>query len=119
MSSLSEGIRHQTEDEIERFCYDHDIEPKDLDGSVTDWYWTEHIEGAGSTFAKAHRLLSYIDFGPTLQTGNAPQLEFHCGEVIGDSSSWVTAKDELSLSLLQARLIDLGMPIRIAEGKGG
>jgi len=51
------------------------------------------------------------------ETGNAPQLEFHCGEVIGDSSSWVTAKDELSLSLLQARLIDLGMPIRIAEGK--
>jgi hypothetical protein len=34
----------------------------------------------------------------------------------GDSSHWVDAKDALSLSLLQARLIDLKMPIRIAEG---
>jgi hypothetical protein len=28
----------------------------------------------------------------------------------------VIARDELSLSLLQARLIDLGMPIKIVEG---
>ena len=35
----------------------------------------------------------------------------------GDSSYWVNAKDELSLSLLQARLIDLKMPIKIAEGR--
>jgi hypothetical protein len=29
---------------------------------------------------------------------------------------WVTASDLLALSLLQARLIDLGMPIKIVEG---
>jgi hypothetical protein len=119
---ISEGIPHQTEDEIERLCCAHDIEPKDFDGPIDYWYWVEHIEGAGSTFAKTHRLLSNIDFGPSLRTRDAPQLEFHCGEVMGDSSSWVNAKDELSLSLLQARLIDLGMPIKIAEGnrfKGG
>jgi hypothetical protein len=28
----------------------------------------------------------------------------------------VTARDELSLSLLQARLIDLSMPIKVVEG---
>jgi hypothetical protein len=113
---ISEGIRHQTEDEIERLCNSHDIEPKNFDGPIDYWYWVEHIQGAGSTFAKAHHLLRNIDFGPSLQTGEAPQLRFHCGEVMGDSSSWVTAKDELSLSLLQARLIDLKMPIKIAEG---
>jgi hypothetical protein len=45
----------------------------------------------------------------------APSLG-HEGAYPGDSSRWVNAKDELSLSLLQARLIDLKMPIRIAEG---
>jgi hypothetical protein len=112
---ISEGIQHQTEDEIERLCHEHDIEPKDLDSPVADWYWVEHLEGTGSTLAKAHSLLRNIDFGPNLQTANAPQLNFHCGEVRGDSSSWVTAQDELSLSLLQARLIDLGMPIKVAD----
>jgi hypothetical protein len=114
---ISEGIGHQTEDEIERLCYEYSIE--DFDGPVPDEYWVDHIEGAGSTFAKAHHLLRDIDFGHSLQTGDAPQLEFHCGGVMGDSSSWVNAMDELSLSLLQARLIDLKMPIKIAEGKGG
>ena len=116
---IGEGIPHQTEDEIERLCYEHDIEPKDFDAPVTDWYWAQHFEWVGSPSAKAHRLLLNIDFGPYLQTGRAPQLEFFEGERPGDSSSWVNAKDELSLSLLQARLIDRGMPIKIAEGKGG
>ena len=46
-----------------------------------------------------------------------PHLEFHEGAHPGDSSYWVNAKDELSLSLLQARLIDLKVPIKIVEGK--
>lgn len=85
--------------------------------SVHAWYWVEHVQGAGSTSAKASRLLSRIHFGPNLQTRNAPQLKFHCGEVMGDCSSWVTAQDESSLSLLQARLIDLKMPIKVVEGE--
>jgi hypothetical protein len=116
---ISEGIPHQTDDEIERLCYDHDIEPKDFDALVTDWYWALYFEWEGNSLNKAHRLLCNIDFGPNLQTGNAPRLEFHCGERPGDSRSWVNAMDELSLSLLQARLIDLGMPIKIAEGTDG
>jgi len=31
---------------------------------------------------------------------------------------YVDAADQLSLSLLQARLIDLGLPIRIVQGDG-
>jgi hypothetical protein len=43
--------------------------------------------------------------------GRGPQIEFHEGDAHpGDNSFWVNAKDQLSLSLLQARLIDLGMP---------
>jgi hypothetical protein len=113
---ISEGIPHQTEDEIERLCYDHDIAPKDFDDPVADRYWAEHFEWEGNSLAKAHRLLCKIDLGPNLQTGEAPQLASHEGSHPGDNSCWVDAKDELSLSLLQARLIDLKMPIKIAKG---
>jgi hypothetical protein len=44
-------------------------------------------------------------------------LEFHEGDCHpGDNMFRVIARGELSLSLLQARLIDLGMPIKIVEG---
>jgi hypothetical protein len=35
----------------------------------------------------------------------------------GDSTRFVNARDMLSLSLLQARLIDLTLPIKIVEGE--
>jgi hypothetical protein len=44
-----------------------------------------------------------------------PLLEFKIGSHPGDSTHYVNARDMLSLSLLQARLIDLGMPIKIVE----
>jgi hypothetical protein len=49
--------------------------------------------------------------------GRGPHLEFHEGGHPGDSSFWVNAKVELSLSLLQARLIDLKMPIKVERGE--
>jgi len=45
-----------------------------------------------------------------------PHLQFNIGAHPGDSSHWVDAKDELSLSLLQARLNDWKIPIRAAQG---
>ena len=54
--------------------------------------------------------------GPDRYSGRGPELEFHEGDAHpGDNSFWVNAKDQLSLSLLQARLIDLGMPIKVVE----
>jgi hypothetical protein len=50
-------------------------------------------------------------------SARGPLLEFHEGDRHpGDNSIFVNAKDQLSLSLLQARLIDLGMPIKVVEG---
>jgi hypothetical protein len=114
---VKEGIGHQTDDEIERICSEHLIAPEDFDDPVEEWYWAQRFEIEDSPCAKAHRLLREIDVGPDLVTGKLPQLEFHIGAHPGDSSYWVNAKDELSLSLLQARLIDLKMPIKI-EGCG-
>jgi hypothetical protein len=113
---LSEGIRHQTDDEIKRLCSEHMIEPETFDDPVHEWYWAQRFEIEDSPSAKAHRLLRDIDLGPDRATARGPVLEFHEGAHPGDSSYWVNAKDELSLSLLQARLIDLKMPIKIVEG---
>lgn len=39
--------------------------------------------------------------------GRGPLLEFNIGSHPGDNTRYVNAKDMLSLSLLQARLLDL------------
>jgi len=114
---IKEAIRHETEDEIENICGEYGIDPEDFDEPVEHSYWAQRFAIEDGPCAKAHRLLRNINFGPDLETAKSPLLEFHIGGGMpGDSSMWVNAKNELSLSLLQARLIDLKMPIRIAEG---
>ena len=57
-----------------------------------------------------------IDLGPALNSGRQAHLVFSKGDVSDEDRRWVNASDQLTLSLLQARLIDLKLPIRIAEG---
>jgi hypothetical protein len=114
---IEEGIRHETAAEIENTCEDYGIELKDFDDPVDAYYWQQRFDTEGDPCAMAHHLLCNINFGPNLGTAKSPQLEFHSGGgALFDNSLWVNAKDKLSLSLLQARLIDLEMPIRVAEG---
>ena len=79
-------------------------------------YWGDRWELVDGPCAKAYRLLRSIDVGPEIGSARRPRLEFHEGAHPGDNSLWVNAMDQLSLSLLQARLIDLKMPIKIVEG---
>lgn len=62
-------------------------------------------------------MLKKIDLGPERGSGRGPVLEFNVGSHPGDSTHYVNAKDYLSLSLLQARLIDLKLPINIVKGE--
>ena len=62
-------------------------------------------------------MLQRIDLGPSRETWRGPLLEFNVGSHPGDSTHYVNGKDLLSLSLLQARLIDLKLPIKIVEGE--
>src|SRR5262245_39000660 len=112
-----DGIAHRTKDEIENVWLRHGIGPGDYDQPVCERYWWDRFESQDGPAAKAYQLLDKIDFGPERVPGRVPHLEFNIGAHPGDNSYWVDAKDELSLSLLQARLIDLKMPIKIAEGK--
>ena len=54
--------------------------------------------------AKAYSLLDDLD----------PHLAFEEGAYPGDNSRWVIGR--LALSLLQARLIDLNLPMKVEEG---
>ena len=114
---ISEGIAHQTEADEEEVWSHYGIWPEYYDQTVCEKYWSDRFEIEDSPCAKAYRLLRKIDVGPDQKFARGPHLEFHEGDRHpGDNSILVNAKDQLSLSLLQARLIDLGMPIKIVEG---
>ena len=79
-------------------------------------YWEDWFDIEGGPLARAYHLLQKIDLGPERGSERGPLLEFIIGSHPSDSTHYVNAKDMLSLSLLQARLIDLGMPIKVVEG---
>ena len=114
---INHGIPHKTEEEVEGIYSFHCIGPEDYDKPVSESYWQDRWECEDNPSAKAYLLLSKIDLGPELGSARGPLLEFHEGDNHpGSNDRWVNAKDQLSLSLLQARLIDLKMPIKIEEG---
>jgi hypothetical protein len=114
---VSEGISHRTDRAIEKICSSHCIEPGDFDKPVQRRYWEDWFDTTGGPLAKAYHLLQGIDLGPESDSGCGPLLEFNVGSHPGDSTHFVNAKDMLSLSLLQARLIDLKLPVRILQGE--
>jgi hypothetical protein len=114
---VSEGIAHRTDREIEKICCSHLIEPRDFDKPMSVRYWEDWFDTEGGPLARAYHLLRKIDLGPERGSERGPLLEFNIGSHPGDSTHYVNAKDMLSLSLLQARLIDLKLPIKIAEGE--
>ena len=112
----AEGIPHQTRREMVRLCEEHCIEPGDFDKRMSERYWSDHFECVGSPLAKAYHLLRNIDLGPEAGSKPGPLLEFHEGDNHpGSITRWVNATDQLSLSLLQARLIDLKLPIKLMQ----
>ena len=113
----SEDIAHTTEDEAYLVWADHAIWPEDYDDPVNERYWNDYFGLEGGPCAKAYRLLDGLDLGPGLQSARVgPHLKFVEGGYPGDNSRWIEASGMLALSLLQARLIDLKHPIKIAKG---
>jgi hypothetical protein len=114
---VSEGIAHQTESEAHVIWTKHEIGPENYDEDVDGFFWETRFDLETGPTAKAYRLLKKLDLGPKLRHGSdEPHLVFCDGDVANDDSRWVDARDQVTLSLLQARLIDLKLPIRIAEG---
>jgi hypothetical protein len=96
-----------------------EFEPSQLDQEMDAGWWEIHYDRISGPSAKAYRLLERIDLGPDLgRRGDGPHLQFkEGGGNPFDYSLHVHASDMLALSLLQARLIDLRLPIKIEEWK--
>ncbi|RRH93660.1 hypothetical protein EH240_29130 [Mesorhizobium tamadayense] len=113
----SEDVGHRTEPEIHAIWEEHGIGPENYDDPVGGWFWETRFDLETGPCARAYRLLQKLDLGPKLRCGSdEPHLVFCEGDVANDDSRWVDARDQLTLSLVQARLIDLKLPIRIAQG---
>jgi hypothetical protein len=71
--------------------------------------------------AKAHHLLRDLDLGGAGSAlRQAGQVIFeNFGGSPGNSYTWVELRDDLTVSLLQARLIELNLPINVAVGTRG
>jgi hypothetical protein len=92
------------------------LDPHELDAPVSDVCWPMVYETTWAPAARAARYLRRLDIGPrfTTRPGHAGALAFHEGDNHpGSSEIWVDVADDLSASLLQARLIELGEPVRL------
>ena len=91
------------------------FEPSQLDEEMDESWWEMHYDRISGPSAKAYRLLERIDLGPDLgRRGDGLHLQFREGGGNQfDYSLHAHASDMLALSLLQARLIDLRLPIKV------
>lgn len=88
----------------------------ELDAPVSDRCWPMVYETTWCPAARAERYLRGLNIGPrfTTKRGHAGSLEFHDGDNHpGSSEIWVDVPDDLSASLLQARLIELREPVAV------
>jgi hypothetical protein len=66
---------------------------------------------------EAFHLLKKLDLGADSKLSQAGEIIFEAfGGAPGNSHAWVELKDDLTVSLLRARLIELGLPIDVKVG---
>ena len=111
----SRGYRLDTADDIERIYLEKGLTPEELDKPLNGFGWEDMWDNFNSPQAKAHHLLKGLDLGsPSSKLKQAGQIIFEgCGGSPGFSYTWVDLKDDLTVSLLQARLIELNLPINV------
>ena len=111
----------ETYDDIERACMEHDLPLEELDVGLNGFGWEDRWDNFTGPQAKAHHLLKDLDLGGAgsalRQAGQIIFEEF--GGSPGNSYTWVELRDDLTVSLLQARLFELNLPIKVAVGTRG
>ena len=114
----SRGHRLETNDDIMRVCREKSLRPEELDRQLDGFGWEDMWDNFTGPQAKAHHLLKQIDLGaPNSKLREAGEIMFEAfGGAPGNSYTWVDLKDDLTASLLQARLIELNLPIKVEVG---
>jgi hypothetical protein len=109
------GHRLETNEQIEPVCMQEGLEPHDLDKRLNGFSWEDAWDNFTGPQAKAFHLLKKLDLGADdsklRQAGEIIFEEFGGGP--GNSYTWVELKDDLTVSLLQARLVELNLPINV------
>jgi hypothetical protein len=88
----------------------------DIEALVDERYWPSIYEANYDPMPAAYRLLKKLKIGTSLRskTRTAGRLDFYAGSNHpGSHDLWVEAYDDLSVSLLQASLIELKQPIQL------
>jgi hypothetical protein len=109
------GRSLDTRDDLERVCVQEGLAPEDLDKRLNRFGWQDSWDNFTGPQAKAFHLLKKLDLGAAdsklRQVGEVIFEAF--GGAPGNSYTWVELKDDLTVSLLQARLIELNLPINV------
>jgi len=92
-----------------------DFSAEGPDHPIHDPIWCDAVDITLGSCARASRLLRELNIGPEIRTlrSQSGRLDFHFGGCPGSNDRWVEAADDLSVTLLQARLIELRQPIQV------
>ena len=112
------GHSLDTREDIERVCIQQGLVPEDLDKRLNGFGWQDSWDNFTGPQAKAFHLLKKLDvFAADSKLRQAGEVIFEeFGGAPGNSYTWVELKDDLTVSLLQARLVELNMPINVKLG---
>ncbi len=111
-----QGYRFETAADLERVRRETCASPDELDDLLPEQSWWSVWEHSESPQAKAFTLLQGMDLGfsPNSQRRTGGRIDFvDGGWHPGSSERWVELLDDLTVSLLQARLIERQLPIRV------
>jgi hypothetical protein len=113
---LRRGRRLDTAHDLEQIAFEMGLGPNDLDKQLDGFGWEDEWDNFNGPQAKAFHLLKKLDLGsaPDSKLKQAGQIIFEgFGGSPGNSYTWVELKDDVTVSLLQARLIELNLPIDV------
>jgi hypothetical protein len=116
------GHRLDTNDDIARACRQHNLDAEELDTLVDGFWWEDRWDNFTGPQARAYHLLKNLDLAgaPNSKLKQAGEIFFQsCGGAPGNTYTSVELKDDLTVSLLQARLIELNLPIKVKAGTSG
>ena len=112
------GHRIDTDEDVQCILAEMSLTPEELDSPLDGFGWEDMWDNFNGPQAKAYHLLTGLDLGSDdSELRQAGEVIFEgSGGAPGNTYTWVELKDDLTASLLQARLIELGLPINVKVG---
>jgi hypothetical protein len=111
------GERIETQADLERVLRTHSLDEAEAFAPMSELSWPMAWEIHVGPTAQAYHLLKSLNLGADLKpergAGHTSSLNFLVGGHPGDSSHWVEAPHPVTVSLLQARLMELGSGLKI------